>query len=169
MFSLVSTIFDPLGILSPLTIRIKMLLQQLWKLGEKWDEPLPAELHSNLQKVLDSYFAMPEIEIPRWLDTSTNQENNHQLLVFVDVLTVALAAVAYIRTQKPDEIFQIFPCLEKSVETIAVKAITVKHLSKLLRKTSLVRRSNCDSFRQDCSNCGPQTHFLRIRRRKHFG
>ena len=61
MFSLVSTIFDPLGILSPLTIRIKMLLQQVWKLGKKWDEPLPAELHSNLQKVLDSYFAMPMI------------------------------------------------------------------------------------------------------------
>ena len=35
MFSLVSTIFDPLEILSPLTIRIKMLLQQVWKLGKK--------------------------------------------------------------------------------------------------------------------------------------
>ena len=29
MFSLVSTIFDPQGILSPLTIKIKMLLQQI--------------------------------------------------------------------------------------------------------------------------------------------
>ena len=106
MFSLVSTIFDPLGILSPLTIRIKMLLQQVWKLGKKWDEPLPAELHSNLQKVLDSYFAKPDIEIPRWLNSSTNQENNHQLHVFVDASTVALSAVAYIRTQKQDEIFQ---------------------------------------------------------------
>ena len=37
MFSLVSTIFDPLGILSPLTIRIKMLLKQVWKLGKEWD------------------------------------------------------------------------------------------------------------------------------------
>ena len=35
MFSLSSTIFDPLGILSPLTIRIKMLLQQVLKLGKK--------------------------------------------------------------------------------------------------------------------------------------
>ena len=35
-FSLVSIIFDPLGILSPLKIRIKMLLQQVWKLGKKW-------------------------------------------------------------------------------------------------------------------------------------
>ena len=35
MFSLVSTIFDPPGMLSPLTMRIKMLLQQIWKLGKK--------------------------------------------------------------------------------------------------------------------------------------
>ena len=49
---------------------------------------------------------MPDIEIPRWLNSSTNQENNHQLHVFVDASTVALSAVAYIRTQKQDEIFQ---------------------------------------------------------------
>ena len=66
MFSSVSTIFGPLEILSPLTIRIKMLLQQVWKPGKKRDEPLPAELHSNLQKVLDSYFAMPVIKIHRF-------------------------------------------------------------------------------------------------------
>ena len=68
-FSLVSTIFDPLGMLCPLTVRIKMLLQQVWKLGKKWEVSLSAELHSNLQKVLDSYFAMPDIEIPRWFNT----------------------------------------------------------------------------------------------------
>ena len=50
MFSLASTIFDLLGILSPLTTRIKKLLQQVWKLGKKWDEPLHAELHSNQQE-----------------------------------------------------------------------------------------------------------------------
>ena len=33
-------------------------------------------------------------------DTQKNQESNHQLHVFVDASTVALAAVAYIRTQK---------------------------------------------------------------------
>ena len=49
---------------------------------------------------------MPDIEIPRWLNTSENQENNHQLHVFVDVSTVELAAVAYICTQKQDKIFQ---------------------------------------------------------------
>ena len=94
MFSLVSTKFGPLRILSPLTIRVKMLLQQVWKLGKKWDEPLHAELHSNIQKILDSYFTMPDVEILSWLNTSTNQQNNHQLHVFADASTVALEAVA---------------------------------------------------------------------------
>ena len=35
IFSLVFSIFDPFGLLSPLTIRIKMVLQQIWKLGRK--------------------------------------------------------------------------------------------------------------------------------------
>ena len=127
MFSLVSTIFDPLGILSPLTIRIKMLLQQVWKLGKKWDEPLPVELHSNLQKMLDSYFAMPDIEIPRCLNSSTNQEKNHQLHVFVDASTVELSAVAYIRAQKQDEIFQTSFLLGKC-KVAPIKQISVPKL-----------------------------------------
>ena len=111
MFSLVSTIFYPIGILSPLTIRIKMPLQQFWKLGENWDEPLPAEQHLNLQKVVNSYFAMPDMEILRRLNNSRNQENNHQLHVFVEASTVILATAACIRTQ--DKIIQTSFLLRK--------------------------------------------------------
>ena len=114
MFSLVSTIFEPLRILSPLTMRPNMLLQQVWMLGKKWDQPLPAKLHSNLQKTLNSYFTMPDIEIPLWLNTSTNQQNNHQLHVFVNASTVALAADAYSHTQKQDDSLQISFCLENA-------------------------------------------------------
>ena len=115
IFSLVSTIFDPLGILSPLTIRIKMLLQQVWKLGKKFDEQLPSELQSNLQKVLDSYFAMPDIKMPRWLNSSTNQENNYQLHIIAD---------AYIRSQKQDKNFQTSLLLGKC-KFAPIKKITL--------------------------------------------
>ena len=72
MFSLVSTIFDPLWIVSQPTMRIKMLLQQVGKLGKKCDEPLATELHSNLQKVLNNYIATPDVETPRGSNTSTS-------------------------------------------------------------------------------------------------
>ena len=70
---------------------------------------------------------MPDIEIPRLLRSLTNQENNYQLHVFVDASTVALAAVAYIRTQKQDEIFQTSYLLGKC-KVAPIKQISVPKL-----------------------------------------
>ena len=70
---------------------------------------------------------MPDIKIPRWLNSSTNQENNHQLHVFVDASTVALSAVAYIRTQKQEEIFQTFFLLGRC-KVAPIKQISVPKL-----------------------------------------
>ena len=87
----------------------------------------PQNYISTYQKMLDSYFARLDIEIPRWLNPSTNQENYHQLHVFVDASTVALAAVAFIRTQKKDESFQTSFLLEKC-KVAPTKQISVPKL-----------------------------------------
>ena len=36
-----SQIYDPLGLLSPVTVRAKQLMQQLWRQKFDWDVPLP--------------------------------------------------------------------------------------------------------------------------------
>ena len=97
IFSLVSSIFDPFGLLSPLTIRIKIVLQQIWKLGRKWDDLIAQELHNALQKVLSSYFDMPEIRTPRTVQ-NFSKITSSQLHIFVDASMAAMAAVAYLRT-----------------------------------------------------------------------
>ncbi|XP_057379665.1 uncharacterized protein LOC130701903 [Daphnia carinata] len=40
----ISTVYDPLGFLSPLTIPAKILIQDVWKLKLQWDDPLPIDL-----------------------------------------------------------------------------------------------------------------------------
>ena len=40
ILKLSSKIYDPLGLLSPVTVRAKLLLQELWKAQIPWDEPL---------------------------------------------------------------------------------------------------------------------------------
>ncbi|GBM22159.1 hypothetical protein AVEN_190817-1 [Araneus ventricosus] len=40
LLSAIASIFDPLGILSP-TIRLKIILQVLWKDNVSWDDPIP--------------------------------------------------------------------------------------------------------------------------------
>ncbi|CAC5385170.1 unnamed protein product [Mytilus coruscus] len=41
-----SKIYDPLGIISPVTVRGKMVMQTLWGENMKWDEPLPDHMRT---------------------------------------------------------------------------------------------------------------------------
>ena len=95
IFSLVCSIFDPLDILSPLTIRFKILFQEIRKLGKKWDEPLPIQISRRLQIILDSYFEMPEVHLTRTITSFQYSESSAELHIFVDASTAAMAAVAY--------------------------------------------------------------------------
>ena len=44
MASQIYSLYDPMGLLSPITIRYKLLLQQLVLSGLDWDTPLTPEL-----------------------------------------------------------------------------------------------------------------------------
>ena len=44
LFGLILRIFDPLGITAPVTIDMKIKLQEIWRNGQHWDEELPEDL-----------------------------------------------------------------------------------------------------------------------------
>ncbi|XP_033314586.1 uncharacterized protein LOC117213342 [Bombus bifarius] len=46
MSSEIAKIYDPLGLLAPVIVRAKMLLQRLWTLKIDWDVSLPADVHT---------------------------------------------------------------------------------------------------------------------------
>ena len=46
VLQLSSRTYDPLGILSPVTVKAKLLIQDLWQQKLEWDKPLPAELET---------------------------------------------------------------------------------------------------------------------------
>ena len=70
IFSLVSSIFDPIGVMSPSTIRFKIVLQELRKLGKKWDEQIAPQVVKPLQKNLDLYVSSPDVTLNRTLNKS---------------------------------------------------------------------------------------------------
>jgi hypothetical protein len=43
--SVIARIYDPLGLLAPVIVRAKILLQRVWALKIDWDETLPTDLH----------------------------------------------------------------------------------------------------------------------------
>ena len=99
IFSLVSSIFDPIGIMSPSTIRFEIVLQELWRLGKKWDEQIAPQVVEPFQKNLDLYFSSPEVKLNRSLIKSCrSRESENEIHVFFDASAVAVAAVAYLKT-----------------------------------------------------------------------
>lgn len=50
ILSHIASIFDPLGVLSPITIIAKMLMQSIWEHKLKWDDNLPLHLQNSWSK-----------------------------------------------------------------------------------------------------------------------
>ena len=129
IFSLVSSIFDPIGIMSPSTIRFKKVLQKLWKLGKKWDEQIAPQVVKPLQKNLDLYFSSPEVTLNRTLNKSCHSpESENEINVCVDASAVAVAAVAYLKTV-PNSATDVETCyLIDKCKVAPIKQISIPKL-----------------------------------------
>ncbi|UYV78522.1 hypothetical protein LAZ67_16001881 [Cordylochernes scorpioides] len=65
ILSQVTKIFDLLGWISPFTTTIKLILQELWKTGMEWDDPIPEELRRKLTLINQDLSSFEHIQIPR--------------------------------------------------------------------------------------------------------
>jgi Pao retrotransposon peptidase len=63
--SISSKLFDPLGLISPIVIVPKILLQETWQTGLSWDEPLPQELTKIWHTWIESLTALSKLRIDR--------------------------------------------------------------------------------------------------------
>ncbi|GBM42553.1 hypothetical protein AVEN_140270-1 [Araneus ventricosus] len=89
-------LFDPLGMLTPFTVRMKLLLQNTWERDLKWNEPLPLDIHETFQSWLDEVDTVSQISLsrPYFLNTETEPAEIH---IFSDASPKAYGCVAYFR------------------------------------------------------------------------
>ena len=100
-FSKISTLFDPLGFLSPYTIRAKVLMQETWTTGLDWDSPLDDELAKKIRKWFEELDDLPNISIPRCLQLC-QEVVSFTIHTFVDASQDAYGAVVYARCAYSD-------------------------------------------------------------------
>lgn len=72
VLSIVARIFDLLGLLSPIVIRCKMLLQEMWVQNISWDEPLNSNLTKLWLQIKEDLSNIQNIQVPRYVLTSEN-------------------------------------------------------------------------------------------------
>ena len=98
LLSVMSSVYDPIGILAPFTIRAKMLFQDEVRRRKGWDHPLTAANHSSWARWLSELDELGGLHIdrcymPRRFGTPSKIELHH----FCDASQSAYAVVTYLR------------------------------------------------------------------------
>ena len=96
----VAKIYDPPGLLAPVIVRAKMLLQRLWTLKIDWDESLPADIYTEWSKYYAQLPLLNNVKFPRKIIIKTAAEI--ELHGFCDASERAYGACVYLRTITPD-------------------------------------------------------------------
>ena len=95
-------VYDPLGILTPVTVRARILIQQLWRRNLPWDASIPQDLQQQWSSIAtDIAKSVSEhATVSRQFFSEPSQpQNNLELHVFADASTVAYGAVAFLRCE----------------------------------------------------------------------
>ncbi|XP_063743151.1 uncharacterized protein LOC134866887 [Eleginops maclovinus] len=99
VLSTVNSLFDPLGFAAPVSVQGRSILRELTTESCDWDAPLPEEKYREWKLRRDSLKELEQLKIPRqYTSISLRQACSKELCVFCDASTIAIAAVAYVRT-----------------------------------------------------------------------
>lgn len=80
------SIFDPLGLLSHILIYPRILLQDLWRLGVSWDEPISGDVFTQWKSWVTNLRLVEGINIPRSYGLAANANSSIELHTFVDAV-----------------------------------------------------------------------------------
>ncbi|XP_071868023.1 uncharacterized protein [Bombus fervidus] len=128
----IAKIYDPLGLLAPVIIRAKLLLQQIWTLKIDWDE----SLHTEWRKYYTQLPLLNNIRFPR--KTIVKSATEIELHGFCDASERAYGACVYLRTITAEG--QVWTRLLTAKSKVApLKSLTIPRLelSGALLLTSL--------------------------------
>ena len=97
--SCVSSIFDPLGIVTPALLEVKLLIQELWQQKLEWDDKIPIDLLEKWMQWKSSLDKLETIQITRWYGFIQAPNLNLQLHVFCDASCKTYGCVFYFRSK----------------------------------------------------------------------
>lgn len=65
ILSEIASLFDPLGLLGPITVVGKIILQDVWQSGVGWDESLPEHIHERWLRLRYQLPFLNKLRVPR--------------------------------------------------------------------------------------------------------
>lgn len=125
ILSIVSQIFDPLGLVGPSTIKAKVMLQRMWQLKLAWNESLPNSLHTEWKEYVKQLNTINDINIPRIVVCP--DPARIELHGFCDASESAYGACVYLRSINQQGISTVCLLCAKS-KIVPLRTICVSRL-----------------------------------------
>ena len=128
LLSTVASVFDPLGLIAPITLTGRMLLQEVCKTTSDWDAPLNGLLLDRWQEWKMQMATIDKLQIPRCLTPCHFQQiQTAELHTFADASTNGYGQCSYLRLV--DTAKQVHVSLLASKARVApLKPMTVPRL-----------------------------------------
>ncbi|GFR32388.1 integrase catalytic domain-containing protein [Trichonephila clavata] len=100
VLSFIYKLYDPLGLLQPIIIKAKMMIQKIWLLKIDWDQNLPRQEIENFQRYVAELHRLKDLKIPRCI--LLKDSVTVQLIGFADASAQAYGACLYPRVFKKE-------------------------------------------------------------------
>ncbi|XP_037908650.1 uncharacterized protein LOC119650147 [Hermetia illucens] len=134
-------LFDPLGLISPVIVRAKILMQDLWLEKIGWDDPLTPQITHRWKTFRSELVDLASLKIPRWLNL-TSDLSHVEIHGFSDASQTAMAAAVYIRVSHPNQQSKVtLVCAKTRVAPLKHLTIPRLELSAALLLAKLISRT----------------------------
>ncbi|XP_037293857.1 uncharacterized protein LOC115451461 isoform X1 [Manduca sexta] len=133
ILSIISQIFDPLGLVGPCIVQSKMVMQKLWVDGNKcdWDDEVLDEVKNLWLSFVDTLPYLNQLRIPRWV--LIDDYISVELHTFTDASERAYGACVYVRSLKQDQ-------------TVKTQLLISKNKVAPLKPTTIPRLELCGAL-----------------------
>ena len=79
ILSMVSLIFDPMGLISPIIVKAKLLIQEIWRRSLGWDKKLLRDLNDQWNLWKNLVLKLPSLAVPRRINFKSTETKKSRI------------------------------------------------------------------------------------------
>ena len=138
MLSKIAQIYDPLGLIAPIVLQAKLLMQQLWTLKCNWDDVVPEELAKQWMQFTDDIKDLSQVKIDRHIKFTSQASG--ELHGFADASEKAYGSCIYLKMKVGSETHINLICAKSKIAPLKQQSLPRLELMAALLLAQLMHK-----------------------------